>query len=87
MVRRAWAIAILSLLVAAGASTAADPVADFYRRTTIRMIISADPGGRYDSDSRLVGRHLGRHLPGNPKIILENTIGASGRVAHDRRSE
>jgi tripartite-type tricarboxylate transporter receptor subunit TctC len=80
-VRYLCAIAIVWMLAAAGASVAADPVADFYSRTTIRMVISADPGGSYDSDSRLVGRHLGKHLPGNPKIVMENMIGASGRVA------
>ena len=63
------------------AASRADPVADFYSRNSIRMIISADPGGSYDSDSRLVGRHLGQHIPGNPKLIMENMIGASGRVA------
>jgi tripartite-type tricarboxylate transporter receptor subunit TctC len=81
VVRHLCAIAIVWLLAAVGASVAADPVADFYNRTTVRMVISADPGGSYDSDSRLVGRHLGKHLPGNPKIIMENMIGASGRVA------
>ena len=59
----------------------ADAIADFYARTAIRMVIAADPGGSYDSDARLVARHLGRHIPGNPKIVPENMIGASGRVA------
>jgi hypothetical protein len=82
VVRYLCAVAIAWALAAAGESgLAADPVADFYSRTTMRMLISADPGGSYDSDSRLVGRHLGKHLPGNPKIVMENMIGASGRVA------
>jgi tripartite-type tricarboxylate transporter receptor subunit TctC len=59
----------------------ADPIADFYARANLRMVIAADPGGSYDSDARLVARHLGRHIPGNPKIIPESMIGASGRVA------
>jgi len=59
----------------------ADAIADLYGRTAIRMVIAADPGGSYDSDARLVARHLGRHIPGNPKIVPENMIGASGRVA------
>jgi tripartite-type tricarboxylate transporter receptor subunit TctC len=82
VVRNLCAVAIAWALAAAGESgLAADPVADFYSRATMRMLISADPGGSYDSDSRLVGRHLGKHLPGNPKIVMENMIGASGRVA------
>jgi tripartite-type tricarboxylate transporter receptor subunit TctC len=80
-VLRAMAIASgLAAVLAPGASRA-DQVADFYSHNNIRMIISADPGGSYDSDSRLVGRHLGKHIPGNPKLILENMIGASGRLA------
>ena len=55
--------------------------AEFYGRTVIRLIVSADPGGSYDTDSRLLARHLGRHIAGNPKIIAENMMGASGRVA------
>jgi tripartite-type tricarboxylate transporter receptor subunit TctC len=76
-------IAIVSALAAslAASPSRADPVADFYGHTGVRMVISADPGGSYDSDSRLVARYLGRHIPGNPKVIAENMIGASGRLA------
>jgi tripartite-type tricarboxylate transporter receptor subunit TctC len=73
-------ISVLAVSVWPGVSVA-DAVADFYGRTALRMVIAADPGGSYDSDARLVARHLGRHIAGNPKIILENMIGASGRVA------
>ena len=80
---RLSSIAIVSALAASLAVSAsrADPVADFYGHTGVRMVISADPGGSYDSDSRLVARYLGRHIPGNPKVIAENMIGASGRLA------
>ena len=59
----------------------ADAVSDFYKGNAIRLIISADPGGSYDSDARLVAKHLGKHVPGNPRIVPENMLGASGRVA------
>jgi tripartite-type tricarboxylate transporter receptor subunit TctC len=74
---------IIAALTAAAVvgPTRADPIADFYGRTSVRMVISADPGGSYDSDSRLVARYLGRHIPGNPKVVPENMIGASGRLA------
>jgi tripartite-type tricarboxylate transporter receptor subunit TctC len=74
---------VASVLIAnllPGASRAETP-AEFYGRANIRMIIAADPGGSYDSDARLVARHLGRHLPGKPKIVMENMLGASGRIA------
>ncbi len=80
---RARSIAIVCLLAISVWPSAgdADAIADFYGRTSIRLVIAADPGGSYDSDARLVARHLGRHIPGNPKIVPENMIGASGRVA------
>jgi tripartite-type tricarboxylate transporter receptor subunit TctC len=62
-------------------SAAAETAAEFYARTPIRMVIAADPGGSYDTNARLVGRHFGRHIPGNPRIVAEQMVGASGRVA------
>jgi tripartite-type tricarboxylate transporter receptor subunit TctC len=59
----------------------ADPAADFYKGNTIRLIISGEAGGTYDSDGRLMAKHLSKHIPGNPRIVAENMLGASGRVA------
>lgn len=74
---------IVSVLISGFSSTSApaDSVSDFYSRNNIRLLISGDFGGSYDTDGRLVARHLGKHIPGNPKIIAENMLGASGRVA------
>jgi tripartite-type tricarboxylate transporter receptor subunit TctC len=69
------------LLLSAGNVTKASPVADFYKDRTVRLIISGEAGGTYDSDGRLVAKHLSKHIPGNPRIIAENMLGASGRVA------
>ena len=63
----------------AGAATA-QPAAEFYRGATIRLIVAAGSGESYDAAGRLVARHLGRFIPGNPKIVVENMPGASGRV-------
>jgi tripartite-type tricarboxylate transporter receptor subunit TctC len=59
----------------------ANSVAEFYRGKTIRLIISGESGGTYDSDGRMVARHIGKHIPGNPTVQPENMLGASGRVA------
>ena len=64
---------------AAGAS--ADPIADFYRGKTIRMLIGYGPGGGYDLYARLVAEFLPRHLPGSPTILPENMPGAGSFVA------
>jgi tripartite-type tricarboxylate transporter receptor subunit TctC len=59
----------------------ADAVSDFYKGKNIRLIISGESGGTYDTDGRLVARHIGKHIPGNPSVQPENMLGASGRVA------
>jgi tripartite-type tricarboxylate transporter receptor subunit TctC len=68
------------LALSATAALAQTP-AEFYSRNPVRLIISADPGGSYDGVGRLMARHLGQHIPGNPRVVPENMLGASGRVA------
>src|SRR5215210_7053 len=72
---------IVSVLIVSVSTAFAQSPADFYSRSLVRLIISADPGGSYDQIGRLVSRHLGKHIPGNPRVIPENMLGASGRVA------
>jgi tripartite-type tricarboxylate transporter receptor subunit TctC len=76
MMRIAMAGAVISAL--AGGPAAADPVADFYKGKQIKFIIRAGVGGTYDLYARLLGRHLGAHLPGNPSILPVNMSGAGG---------
>jgi len=54
---------------------------NFYKGKTIRIVVSSEPGGSYDGYSRLVARHLGRFLPGNPQFVVQNMPGAGGLVA------
>ena len=53
---------------------------DFYQGKTLRITIGTSPGGGYDAWGRLVGRHLMKHIPGNPSIIAENIPGAGGLI-------
>jgi len=57
--------------------TSAEPVESFYRGRTITLIVGADVSGEYTTSARLLARHLGRHIPGNPTIIIQNMPGAS----------
>ncbi len=64
----------------------ADPIADFYRGRSLDMIVPTSPGGDYDVRARLIARHLGRHIPGNPTIVARNMpsgvgIGAANYIA------
>jgi tripartite-type tricarboxylate transporter receptor subunit TctC len=72
----AWVVAALAALAALPA--AADPVADFYRGRTLQMIVATAPGGDYDTRARLLARHIGRHIPGEPGIVPANMPGAVG---------
>ncbi len=59
----------------------AQSVGDFYRGKTITMLIGTSPGGGYDTYARLLTRHMGRFLPGKPKMIAKNMPGAGSRRA------
>ena len=72
MRRRIFAAALLALLPLNGA-IAADA---FYKNKPITFIIGSAPGGGYDTYSRLIASHLGRHLDGNPSIVPQNMPGA-----------
>lgn len=52
----------------------------FYKGKTVRLIVAFSPGGGFDTYSRAIGRHLGRHIPGNPNVIVENMTGAGGII-------
>src|SRR5215475_10577219 len=73
--------ASLLALVALVVGAHADPVADFYRGKTLRLLIGYGPGGGYDLYARLVAEFLPRHLPGKPNIVPENMPGAGSFVA------
>ena len=56
-------------------------VADFYRAKTIRIIVGFSAGGGYDQYSRLIARHLGKYIPGNPNVLVDNMAGAGSIIA------
>lgn len=59
----------------------ADGVSDFYKGKRIDLVIGSPAGGGYDLYARLVGRHMGNHIPGNPSIVPRNMPGAGTLVA------
>jgi tripartite-type tricarboxylate transporter receptor subunit TctC len=64
-----------ALLVVAGLAYAAG-VEDFYKNRNVTLVIGYSVGGGYDAYARLVGRYIGKHIPGNPAIIPEQMTGA-----------
>src|SRR5947208_9087923 len=68
----ALVVAILTL----AASAQAQDVAEFYKRNRINLIVSYGPGGGYDVYARVLARHMSKHIPGNPTIVVQNMPGA-----------
>ena len=68
----------LACLWLAGQASAQE---QFYKGKTIRIIVGLSAGGGYDVYTRAVARHFGKHIPGNPAIVVENMVGAGSLIA------
>lgn len=79
---RWWRLAVLALVtqVFAGPSFA-EEVADFYAGRTVTILIGHPPGGSYDIYAQLAAPHLGKHIPGNPTVIVQGMPGGGGSLA------
>src|SRR5690349_6403190 len=55
--------------------------ADFYQGKTLTVIVGYAPGGGVDANARAITRHLGRFIPGQPNIVVQNMEGAAGIVS------
>jgi tripartite-type tricarboxylate transporter receptor subunit TctC len=56
---------------------AAQDAASFYKGKTVRIVVGFSAGGGYDHYARVLTRHIGRHIPGNPNVIVQNMPGAA----------
>lgn len=77
MLRNALTVLIFVLMGAAPPVRAQD----FYKDKTLTVIVGYSPGGSFDLYARVLARHIGRYLPGNPTRIVENMTGAGGLIA------
>jgi len=77
-----WARALTLATLACGAASLAQAQspADFYKGKTVDLMIGYSVGGGYDVYARLIARHMGKHIPGNPIVTPKNMDGA-GRSA------
>jgi tripartite-type tricarboxylate transporter receptor subunit TctC len=66
------------LLLAATLGASAQTPAEFYHGKTIELDIGTSVGGGYDTHSRILAKHMTRHIPGNPVIVPKNVTGAGG---------
>ena len=75
----AVAAAVLAGLAAGAAS--ADAVSDFYKNKTVTVVVPASMGASIGLYGQLLARHIGKHIPGSPKVITQSMPGASGALA------
>jgi tripartite-type tricarboxylate transporter receptor subunit TctC len=72
------AFAAIAGALALAQPAAADPIADFYKGKNVAIVVGYSAGGGADLWARFLARHLGRHIPGNPNVIVQNMPGGSG---------
>src|SRR6266550_311654 len=73
----------LVVLVASAQSAAAQTVEQFYRGRSINFLVASAPGGVNDLMARLISRHMGKHIPGNPTLVVQN-LQSAGLVLANR---
>jgi tripartite-type tricarboxylate transporter receptor subunit TctC len=78
MKRLVFGAAVILAVVAPAAAWAAE---DFYKGKTIHLVAGTAPGGGYDNHARFIAQFLGRHIPGNPTVIVQNMPGGNGLAA------
>jgi tripartite-type tricarboxylate transporter receptor subunit TctC len=78
MMKRSLAGCFALVAVVAIAATEAS-AQEIFRGKTVTIYVGSGEGGPYDAHARLVGRHIGKHLPGHPTVVVQNMPGASGR--------
>src|SRR3954451_10409264 len=72
----------ISLVAGCAANAAAqDANAQFYKGKSITIVVASSPGGGYDLYGRMIARHIGKHIPGNPSVVVNNMPGAASNVA------
>lgn len=71
---------IATVLILLAVTSGLSAQTNFYEGKTIRLIVGGSAGGGFDTYSRVIARHMGRHIPGNPNLIVENMAGAATRI-------
>src|ERR1041384_5267122 len=73
--------AALGVVLLTAAPARAQTAEQFYKGKTLTLIVGNGPGGGFDVFGRLLARHIGRHIPGHPNVVVQNMPGAGSLVA------
>ncbi len=71
----------LAFFVGGANLAGADAISDFYKKKRVRIVIGFPPGGGFNRGGRVVGRHIGKYIPGNPRIIVQNMPGGGSLIS------
>lgn len=77
---------VLVLIALAGVAHVPSHAQSFYKGKTLRILVGSSAGGGFDTYARAIGRHLGKHIPGQPTVIVENMPGAGGVIVANHLS-
>jgi tripartite-type tricarboxylate transporter receptor subunit TctC len=78
---RSFIAAAVVMACMAGSAPAQDSVEPFFRGKTLNLYVGSSAGGGYDTYARLLARHIGNHIPGNPTVVVQNMPGAGSNKA------
>jgi tripartite-type tricarboxylate transporter receptor subunit TctC len=81
MAHRRFALIFCLALIFVVSNSALFAQEPFFKGKTVRIIVGFTPGGGYDTYARLISRHLGKHVPGNPTVVVENMPGAGSLIS------
>lgn len=82
MTKGIFYVSLIGMILASMSSSADVSYAqDFYAGKTIRIVVGFPAGGGFDTYSRVIGRHIGKYIPGNPAVVVDNVTGAGSLVA------
>src|SRR2546428_7921636 len=78
-----WRLAcvVVAAALAHEPASAQDSAAQFYKGKQITVIVGSSAGGGYDIYARLLSRHMPKHIPGNPTMVVTNMAGAGSNAA------
>jgi tripartite-type tricarboxylate transporter receptor subunit TctC len=78
---RPLAVFLIAVLYAAASASAQETTDQFYRGKTVNIVVGSAVGGGFDGYARMVARHLGKYIPGNPVVVVQNLPGAGSNKA------
>ena len=79
--RAKWIALLVTIFASSGVGSSSAAESNYFQGKTIRLVVGSSSGGGYDLWARLLAQHIGKHIPGNPVVLVQNMPGAGGVVA------